>query len=150
MPANSAFPIILTHGIARFDVFWKNIVPVDNQDDPVQDLLHYFCGVRTFLRSKGFDVHHSSVPWAENVESRAARLKKNVLSVLAKTGAKKVNLIAHSMGGLDARHMLFSDKNDGKVHEKIASLTTIGTPHLGTSFADEGLRAHGDLIEVVR
>ncbi len=42
-----------------------------------------------------------------------------------------VNIVAHSMGGLDARylisHMSFS---------RVASLTTIATPHRGSSFMD--------------
>jgi triacylglycerol lipase len=54
------------------------------------------------------------------------------------------------MGGLDARHMLFNDRNKGKIHEKIASLTTIGTPHLGTSFADKGISEHGELIDILK
>lgn len=54
------------------------------------------------------------------------------------------------MGGLDARHMLFNDRHKGRIHEKTASLTTIGTPHLGTSFADKGISEHGELIEILK
>ena len=46
--------------------------------------------------------------------------------------------------------MLFNDRDDSKIHEKVASLTTIGTPHLGTSFADKGIEEHGGLIDVLR
>ena len=102
------------------------------------------------LIKHGFSVYHSSVPWAERVNARAEQLRKNVLNVLEQSGDEKVNIIAHSMGGLDARHMLFDDRNKGRIHEKTASLTTIGTPHLGTSFADKGMGEHGELIEILK
>jgi len=102
------------------------------------------------LIKHGFSVYHSNVPWAERVNKRAEQLRKNVINVLEQTGVEKVNVIAHSMGGLDARHMLFNDRNKGKIHERIASLTTIGTPHLGTSFADRGISEHGELIEILK
>lgn len=44
---------------------------------------------------------------------------------------RKVHLIAHSMGGLDARYAIHH--NLGK---KVASLTTIGTPHHGSPIAN--------------
>jgi triacylglycerol lipase len=58
-----------------------------------------------------------------------------------------VHIIAHSMGGLDARHMLYDGRNEG-FHDKIASVTTIGTPHLGTSFADWGIRHTRELFRL--
>ena len=91
------------------------------------------------LKDKGYDVYHSKVAWAANVDKRAADLKENVLGILEKSGAEKVNIIAHSMGGLDTRHMMFNDRDDGKIHERIASLTTVSTPHAGSPFADWGL-----------
>jgi triacylglycerol lipase len=53
---------------------------------------------------------------------------------------EKVNIVAHSMGGLDARYMVANlalDRGDrDPMAQHVASLTTIGTPHLGTPFAD--------------
>ena len=40
----------------------------------------------------------------------------------------KVNIIAHSLGGLDARQML----THLGMGSRVASLTTVGTPHRGT------------------
>ncbi len=133
------FPIVLAHGVCRFDILWNESLAVDNNDDPSIDRLHYFRGVRTMLKDKGYDVYHSSVAWAADVDHRAGELKQNILSILDKTGAQKVNIIAHSMGGLDTRHMMFNDRDTGKTHERIASLTTISTPHAGSPFADWGL-----------
>jgi triacylglycerol lipase len=86
----------------------------------------------------GFTVYHSSVSWAAGVETRASELKNNVIKILEKEGSEKVNIIAHSMGGLDARHMLFNFRNSDRLLERVASLTTISTPHEGSPFADWG------------
>jgi triacylglycerol esterase/lipase EstA (alpha/beta hydrolase family) len=42
-----------------------------------------------------------------------------------------VHIIAHSMGGLDARHLIVDIVT---MADKVGTLATIGTPHLGTSF----------------
>jgi len=67
------------------------------------------------------------------LEKRAMVLKKELDAYfLLNPHVKKLNLIGHSMGGLDARYLI---SNLGG-HEKIASLTTIGTPHWGSSYCD--------------
>lgn len=59
----------------------------------------------------------------------------NVLDQAAKT-----HIIAHSQGGLDSRYMLSPDNPNTKPQNdlscKIASLTTIGSPHRGSEVAD--------------
>lgn len=133
------FSIVLAHGVCRFDVLWNESLDADNNDNPEIDRMNYFRGIRTMLKDKGYSVYHSKVGWAERVDERAADLKDNLLRILNETKADKVNLIAHSMGGLDTRHMMFNDRNDGKIHERIASVATISTPHRGSPFADWGL-----------
>jgi triacylglycerol lipase len=117
---------------------WSEALELDNNDDPKLDQLHYFKGLRTNLMKYGFTVYHSSVSWAAGVETRASELKNNVIKILEKEGSEKVNIIAHSMGGLDARHMLFNFRNSDRLLERVASLTTISTPHEGSPFADWG------------
>jgi pimeloyl-ACP methyl ester carboxylesterase len=129
----------LAHGVCRFDVVTNDILKLDNSDDPKLDRLHYFRGIRTMLKANGFCVHHSKVSWAADVNTRAEDLRINIEEVLKKENAKKVNVIAHSMGGLDSRHMLFNGRSSNKIHERIASLTTISTPHAGSPFADWGI-----------
>jgi triacylglycerol lipase len=138
MSESRTYPIILAHGIARFDFLSNLLLHIDN--DAGDDGLHYFRNIRTHLMAHGFDVHHSEVGWAADVEVRADGLKVEVERILSKTGAEKVHIIAHSMGGLDTRHMLYKNR-DQQLHKKIASLTTIGTPHLGTDVADYVLGA---------
>ncbi|HNR13260.1 MAG TPA: hypothetical protein PKM59_08110 [Thermodesulfobacteriota bacterium] len=141
------YPIILCHGVCRFDNVWKDALQSDNNDKLNIDDCHYFKGVRTMLQNKGFEVWHSDVPWGASVRQRAISLKQNIRNVLSKgPRCNKVHLIAHSMGGLDARHMMFDDRSNGRIHEHIASLTTISTPHNGSAFADWGTE---HLLEVL-
>lgn len=133
------FPIVLAHGIARFDLLRESFVSLLDIADKVPDRLHYFRGIRSHLTAQGFSVFHSSVDFAGSVAQRAEGLKADVEAALKSTGRQKVHLIAHSMGGLDARRMIV----DLGMDERVCSLTTIGTPHKGSSFADWGL-AHKD------
>jgi len=143
-----AYPIVLAHGVCRFDVLWNQVLRVDDSDDPKIDRLHYFKGIRTMLKGKGYAAYHSRVAWAADVNTRAHDLKQNLLRILNDSKAEKVNIIAHSMGGLDARHMLFNDRVLGKIHERVASVTTISTPHEGSPFADWGLEHFPQLPDV--
>ncbi|HVE59860.1 MAG TPA: alpha/beta fold hydrolase [Pyrinomonadaceae bacterium] len=147
------YPIILAHGIARFDFLVQHWAKILNSHGIslglAGDGLNYFKGIARHLRTHGFDVFQTSVGFASSVEERAADLKKEIeLGLeLRRNLTEKVHIIAHSMGGLDARHMIVGHG----MADKVASLTTIGTPHLGTSFADWGIENEGDqLIEVLR
>lgn len=133
-------PIVLAHGIARFDFLTQKLRDLGIVSD--NDRLHYFRNIKTFLESNGFVVFHSNVSFAAAVDQRAAELASRVREIV-RMGHPKVHIIAHSMGGLDARHMIVDQPG---MADKVASLTTIGTPHLGTSFADWGLRNGGHRI----
>ncbi len=71
-----------------------------------------------------------ALPATACVADRARALRDAVEAL----GAERVNLVAHSMGGLDARWYV------GRLggHRRVASLTTIATPHHGTYVADWG------------
>jgi triacylglycerol lipase len=152
------YPIILAHGIAPFDVVTKKwikegkLVGIDLSAG--LDEILYFKGMKNFLNGKGFDVEYSSVEFAGSVEERAEDLRKEVERILGQKQKPKAHIIAHSMGGLDSRLMIFNNEN--KIADKIASLTTIGTPHWGSSFAtwaiehhaDEALKALGEFINL--
>ncbi len=144
------YPIVLAHGVCRFDILWKDALNLDNNDNPELDKQHYFKGIRTMLKKKAYDIYHSTVSWAAGVDVRAEDLRKNVEKILDQTHKEKINIIAHSMGGLDARHMLFNDRDNGKIHERIASLTTISTPHEGSQFADWGIDNMPSVIPIAQ
>ena len=138
-------PILLSHGIAPFDVFFKSfrksfgvfLAPEARRwfDETIGDDLHYFRNIRSALEAEGFQAYETEVSFAASVGQRAQDLRSEVQRTMAGGGHEQVNIIAHSMGGLDARHLILMDGMEGKV----ASLVTIGTPHLGTSFGDWGL-----------
>lgn len=131
------YPIILAHGFIRFDELLVHTFDIDNS--PLWDWLHYFRGIRNQLRTVGFDVWHAHVDWARPVDIRSASLRRIVNNVLRKTKLDRVHIIGHSMGGLDARRMLFNYRNEG-IADRVASVTTIGTPHHGSPVADFCIR----------
>jgi len=94
---------------------------------------------------RGFTVFHVGVGWSSSLERRALDLRNGILRVTDEfTRWPAVHIIAHSMGGLDARYMLYRYR----MEKGVVSLTTIGTPHLGTSYADWGLRNFSFLIDL--
>lgn len=80
----------------------------------------------------------ASVPPSDAIEDRAAKLAADIAAASDAspgTPPTPVNIIAHSMGGLDARYMI-SHLLRATPGVRVASLTTISTPHRGSSFAD--------------
>lgn len=117
MPFNSLrlkHPIILVHGLGARSRYG----PVD-----------YFFRLPPLLKAAGNTVSTISLtPW-DSIPNRALQLKQQIESSHPEGS---VNIIAHSMGGLDARYLASSLD----FASRISSLTTIGTPHRGTSLAD--------------
>jgi triacylglycerol lipase len=145
------YPIVLSHGIARFDFLRESLIRrlqlflADFTFAP--DRTHYFKGIATHLTKAGFDTYHTGVSFASGLEIRARELRDEISRILVLSGKDKAHIIGHSMGGLDSRHMIVHEG----MGDKVASLTTIGTPHMGTSFADWGLTHGGDqLIRTLR
>lgn len=139
----ATFPIVLVHGIARFDIL-KVIIrdKLNIPDDGRDDQFAYFKGIRSHLVANGFNVSAPNLAFTGSVDSRAAGLMNHVNGVLQSTGSPKVHIIAHSMGGIDARHMIV----DKGMADRVATLTTIGTPHLGTPVADRITQTGGKLF----
>ncbi len=96
----------------------------------------YFFNVKNYLTSLGYKVYEPQEDMFNTIEVRAKELANNIDNILQQTGSKQVNIIAHSMGGLDARYMISSLGYGNKV----ATLTMIGTPNRGTSVADVALQ----------
>ena len=109
------YPIMLVHGLMIKDAFFmKSWGKID-----------------TMLLSQGYTVFKSRTDGVGTVEYNASVLKNEVLDVLKKTNSEKINIIAHSKGGLDAKYMI--TKLDMAKH--VASLTTLCTPHRGSPVA---------------
>ena len=71
----------------------------------------------------------------KSIEEQAHNLSKKIEAILTATKAEKVNIVAHSQGGLISRYYLQFLKGD----EKVDKLITIGTPHYGTMIANLGV-----------
>jgi triacylglycerol lipase len=111
--------IVLAHGVLGFG----------NLGAPF--FVHYFNGVAAHLRRQGLSVIEPQVNPVGSVAQRGAQLAAAILRD-APTG-EKVDILAHSMGGLDARHAL---TNVPGFSTRVATLVTIGTPHRGSPVAD--------------
>ena len=103
----------------------------------------YFFRVLDDLADAGHtDVRAPALPPYNNIEMRALILAAFVDELLAESGHSKVHLIGHSQGGLDARYLV----NVLGYGDRVASLTTIGTPHHGTPLADAALLAPPGMV----
>ncbi|KAF9574782.1 hypothetical protein EC968_005568 [Mortierella alpina] len=114
-------PVVLCHGFSGFDTLGKN---PDFRFD-------YWYGVREALDEIGCCVHTARVPPFAAIQKRAEALKGYIEQTVPH--GSELNLVGHSMGGLDCRYLISHLKSN---HFKVRSLTTLGTPHHGSSFAD--------------
>ena len=106
------YPVLLVHGFGFRD----------------RKRLNYWGRIPKLLTETGCKVFYGGQDSSATIEVNSLILKRKVESILEETGAEKVNIIAHSKGGLEARYMI----STLKMQDKIASLTTIGTPHRGS------------------
>ena len=124
MSESQTAPIVLVHGIFGFDQITFGGVKVGD----------YFRLIPDALRRDGHVVPHPpQTNKAGYVADRAQDLRnyledRNRVDVFD----KKVHILAHSMGGLDARFMISKLGMAGRV----LSLTTIATPHHGSPLAN--------------
>lgn len=110
-------PVILVHGLFGFD---RIGVPGAK--------LHYFNGIARHLATLGCHAHAVRLPAAGSVPLRARAL----VDAIDALGHDRVDVIAHSLGGLDARYAL---AHLG-LARRVRSLVTVGTPHRGTPLAE--------------
>ncbi|MBH1971087.1 triacylglycerol lipase [Moraxellaceae bacterium AER2_44_116] len=113
--AKTTYPIVLAQGLAGSHNTNSN---------------QYFYGIAKDLAANGARVYETEVVGMNSSEQRGEQLLAQVQQVLAISGAQKVNLIAHSQGGLDSRYVA------SIIPTKIASITSVGSPHKGTPIAD--------------
>ena len=116
MESKLKYPVLLVHGMGFRDskriCYWGRIPKV--------------------LKIKGCKVFYGYQDSNADIETNGKHIAKSVKDIISQTGADKVNIIAHSKGGLDCRYAISAQG----VGNMVASLTTISTPHHGSKTVD--------------
>ena len=121
------YPILMVHGVFFRDFKYFN----------------YWGRVPAELEKNGATIYYGNHQSAASVDESAMELAERVKQIVRETGCEKVNIIAHSKGGLDSKVAVACTD----IAPLVASVTTINTPHMGCEFAEyllvkapEGLR----------
>ncbi|MCR5803721.1 MAG: alpha/beta hydrolase [Clostridia bacterium] len=113
---DTRYPILLIHGI-----FFR-----DSQ------ALSYWGRIPYYLEKNGARIFYGDHESCENVEKSAEDIAAKIKEIVETTGCEKVNIIAHSKGGLDVKYAVAKMG----IEKHVASITTISTPHYGCEYAD--------------
>lgn len=118
------YPLLMLHGVGFRDFKYIN----------------YWGRIPKQLIKNGAEVYYGHQEALGTIESNGYMVKDKILEIIEQTGCEKVNIIAHSKGGLDARFTVTTLN----MAEYVASLTTISTPHRGSALADFGIERLSD------
>ena len=121
------YPVLMVHG-----VFFRDF-----------RYLNYWGRIPKELIRNGATVYYGQQQSAAAVEDSGRELAERIRQIVKETGCEKVNIIAHSKGGLDSRAAI----SHCSMAPYVATLTTINTPHRGCIFAEYLL---GKVPEAVR
>jgi len=124
---STKYPIILVHGI-----FFR-----DNS------LFNYWGRIPQMLQLYGATIYYGQHQSALTVRESARELTARIKLIVERSGCEKVNIIAHSKGGLDCRYAI----SELGLAPYVASLTTINTPHRGCIFAENLLHKTPEKIK---
>ncbi|NLZ45453.1 MAG: triacylglycerol lipase [Clostridiales bacterium] len=123
------YPLMLVHGIGFKD--WR--------------YFNYWGRIPKELKKNGGAVYYGNQDACGTVAYNSEMIKRRILEIVEETGCEKVNIIAHSKGGLDARYAI----SKLGISQNVASLTTMGVPHRGSGFADVGLKLPDKLVRII-
>ena len=114
------YPVLFVHGAGFRDSIFG---------------IQYWGRIPEYLRRRGISVYFGGTDAWGSVIGNAALLKKRITEILAASGAAKLNIIAHSRGGLETRYVISALS----MENSIASVTTISTPHHGVKIMNIAL-----------
>ena len=110
------YPLLMVHGVFFRDFKYFN----------------YWGRVPEELEKNGATIFYGNHQSAASVENSAKELAERIRGIVEETGCGKLNIIAHSKGGLDIKTAIAQEK----VADLVASVTTVNTPHRGCEFAE--------------
>lgn len=110
------YPILLVHGI-----FFRDF-----------EKFNYWGRIPDELIKNGATVYYGNHSSSLSVKDSAEELASRIKEIVEETKCEKVNIIAHSKGGLDSRYAISNLGMDNYV----ASLSMINTPNHGCVFAE--------------
>lgn len=110
------YPLLLVHGVGFRDFHYFN----------------YWGRIPAELKRNGAQVYYGHQEAWGTIEDNAEILRQKILEICRETGTEKVNIIAHSKGGLDARYLISALS----MAPYVATLTTINTPHRGSALVE--------------
>lgn len=96
-------------------------------------IINYWGRIPNVLEQHGAAVFHGGQDSWATIEYNTGIIRESIQRIIKDTGCEKLNLIAHSKGGLEARYLISSLG----MADKVASLTTIATPHHGSKTFDK-------------
>jgi len=117
-PCATKYPVVLAHGMGA--------------SAEILGIVDYWWGIESAVEGKGGNVYITSVNGMDTTANKAASFKTQFLQILAVTGKAKANVIGHSHGCLYTRYAITNLGLGGKV----ATHTSIGGPHRGSSIAN--------------
>lgn len=121
------YPIVLIHG-----VFFR--------DNP---LFNYWGRIPRTLKLHGATIYYGEHQSALTVKESARELAARIKLIVERYGCEKVNMIAHSKGGLDCLYAI----SEFGLAPYVASITTVNTPHRGCVFVDKLLTAVPETVK---
>ncbi len=123
------YPVLLVHGMGFRD----------------RERFCYWGRIPKELEKLGCNIFYGNQDSNGSIEANAEFIGNRIDRILEETGKEKVNIIAHSKGGLDCRYLISTLGFGGKV----ASLTTISTPHNGSKTIDLLMKFPDCLVKLV-
>lgn len=122
------YPVVLVHGLAA-----KNF-----------PFINAFGSIPRFLARQGLQVSVPNHDGVGTIAGNARQLVSEIEAICKSCGAEKVNLIAHSKGGLDVRYLI----THLGMASRVASVTTLSTPHRGSRLCASILKGPKPLIKL--
>lgn len=123
------YPLLMLHGVGFRDLRYLN----------------YWGRIPKHLERNGAQIYYGHQEGWASVENNGSDIAKVINEICDNNGVSKVNIIAHSKGGLDARYLI-STLGMG---DKVASLTTIQTPHYGCNILSHPILLNDGLLNFI-